>query len=84
MDVYEAIARRRSVGKYKPDAVAEETLARVLDAGRLAPSGHNRQPWRVVVREEGRRRAVAAFTKVGAKHGILGLKKDRIIAKFGM
>jgi len=61
MDIYEAIARRRSVRAYKPDAVAEETLARVLGAGRLAPSGHNRQPWRVVVvREEGRRRALAA------------------------
>jgi hypothetical protein len=29
-------------------------------------------------------KAVAAFTKVGAKHGILGLKKDQIIAKYGM
>jgi len=29
-------------------------------------------------------KAVAAFTKVGAKYGILGLKKDQIIAKYGM
>jgi glycine C-acetyltransferase len=29
-------------------------------------------------------KAVAAFTKVGAKYGILGLKKDAIIAKYGM
>jgi len=29
-------------------------------------------------------KALEAFKKVGAKHGILGLKKDEIIAKFGM
>jgi nitroreductase len=36
-------------------------LTRVLEAGRLAPSGRNRQFWRViVVRDEERRRALAA------------------------
>jgi glycine C-acetyltransferase len=29
-------------------------------------------------------KALEAFKKIGAKHGILGLKKDEIIAKFGM
>jgi len=29
-------------------------------------------------------RALAAFKKIGAKYGILGLKKDEIIAKYGM
>jgi len=61
MDVYEAIATRRSVRRYKAEAVPPEVLARILDAGRRAPSGHNRQPWRfVVVQEEARRRALAA------------------------
>jgi nitroreductase len=60
MDLYEAIAARRSVRRYRPDAVADAVLERVLDAGRQAPSGHNRQPWRfVVVREENRRKALA-------------------------
>lgn len=60
MDVFEAIAGRRSVRKYKPDPVPDGVLARVLEAGRLAPSGHNRQPWRfVVVRDQGRRSALA-------------------------
>ena len=60
MEVFDAIARRRSVRKYLPNPVPDRVLARVLEAGRLAPSGHNRQPWRfVVVRDEGRRRAVA-------------------------
>ena len=29
-------------------------------------------------------KAIAAFTKIGAKYGILGKKKDEIIAKYGM
>lgn len=60
MDIFDAIADRRSVRKYLRDPVPETVLARVLEAGSLAPSGHNRQPWRfVVVREESRRRALA-------------------------
>ncbi|NIT37070.1 MAG: nitroreductase [candidate division Zixibacteria bacterium] len=61
MDVYDAITGRRSVRKYRPDTVPEDALQRILNAGRLAPSGHNRQPWRfVVVRDGSRRRALAA------------------------
>ncbi len=60
MDFFEAIARRRSVRSYRADAVPDDTLARVLEAARLAPSGHNRQPWRfVVVRGQSRRRTLA-------------------------
>ncbi len=29
-------------------------------------------------------RAIAAFTKVGAKYGILGKKKDEIIQQYGL
>jgi nitroreductase len=60
VDLYDAIAGRHSVRKYRPEAVPEAVLERILNAGRLAPSGHNRQPWRfVVVRDGNRRRALA-------------------------
>jgi nitroreductase len=49
MDVFEAIERRHSVRAYLPDPVPEEKLARVLEAGRLAPSAANVQPWHFVV-----------------------------------
>ncbi|NLB65900.1 MAG: nitroreductase [Lentisphaerae bacterium] len=53
--------QRRSVRAYKPEAVPEELLQQVLEAGRLAPSAVNKQPWRfVVVREEMNRRALGA------------------------
>ena len=53
--------RRRSVRAYKPDDVPDDLLQQVLDAGRLAPSACNKQPWRfIVVRGETGRRALGA------------------------
>jgi nitroreductase len=34
---------------FAPDPVSDEVLHRVLDNARFAPSGGNRQPWRVVI-----------------------------------
>lgn len=39
------ILRRRSVRVYRPDAVAQVELDRMLEAGRYAPSAMNQQPW---------------------------------------
>jgi nitroreductase len=52
---------RRSVRAYKAEAVPEDLLQQVLEAGRLAPSACNKQPWRfIVVRDEVNRRALGA------------------------
>ena len=57
----ELAENRRSVRAYKPDAVPEELLQQVLEAGRLAPSACNKQPWRfIVVKSETGRRALGA------------------------
>lgn len=42
----EAIEQRRSIRKFKPDAVPHAILRELLNAARLAPSGSNAQPWR--------------------------------------
>jgi nitroreductase len=50
---FETVAGRRSVRQYKPTPVPDEHLARILDAGRQAPTAGNEQPWRfLVVRDE--------------------------------
>ena len=60
MDVHEAIRTRCSVRDYKNDVIPEESLQRVLEAARLAPSGSNRQDWRfIVVRDEARKKRLA-------------------------
>ena len=42
----EAIEKRRSIRRFKPDPVPKECINELLDAARLAPSGCNAQPWR--------------------------------------
>jgi len=54
MELWEAIRNRRSIRKYKDQPVEEEKLARVLEAGRLAPSAGNRQEWKYVVVQDAR------------------------------
>ncbi len=62
MDVYEAIQTRKSVRGFLDKDVPEETLTRILNAARLAPSASNRQEWRfIVVRDaETRKKLVSA------------------------
>lgn len=59
METLDAIAARRSIRRFRPDPVPDETITRLLEAARLAPSGSNAQPWAfVVVRDPDRRAAL--------------------------
>jgi len=49
MDIDEAIAGRRSVREYTPDAVDEPTIGRLIDAAVHAPNATNAQPWTFTV-----------------------------------
>ena len=49
MDTIEAIHKRRSIRRYKDDAIPKADLETIVDAGRLAATGSNRQPWDFVV-----------------------------------
>lgn len=64
MNVYEAIRQRRSVRAYRARPVAEKTLARLIEAVRLAPSANNRQPWKfILVTDPDTRRRLAAAAR---------------------
>ncbi|MFQ5710219.1 MAG: nitroreductase family protein [Candidatus Geothermarchaeales archaeon] len=59
MDVFKVIEARRSIRRYSPRPIPEEDLRMILEAGRLAPSAGNRQPWRfIIVRDRVRREAL--------------------------
>jgi nitroreductase len=49
MDLRDALATTGAVRDFTDEPVDDATLARVLDLARFAPSGGNRQGWRVVV-----------------------------------
>lgn len=58
------IKGRSSIRNFTEEPVVPEALNRVLEAGRLAPSAKNRQPWRfVVIQNEAVRKRIqnAAF-----------------------
>lgn len=66
MDAMEAIRTRRSCRAFSDRPATREELARIVDAGRLAPSGRNVQPWTmVVVTGEALRREIARLAPNG-------------------
>jgi len=49
VDLIDTLRSTGAVREFRPDPVPDEVLARVLDSARFAPSGGNRQGWRLVV-----------------------------------
>ncbi len=49
LELSEAIRSRKSIRGYKPVPVPKETLARVLEMARYAPSANNTQPWEFII-----------------------------------
>jgi len=45
----EIIYERRSIRRYKRKPVPDEVLRAILEAGRLAPTANNKQPWYFIV-----------------------------------
>ena len=48
MDVFDAVQERRSIRAYENKAVEREKLEKILEAGRLAPSARNIEPWHFI------------------------------------
>lgn len=62
----EVIEKRRSIRKYKSDPIPEETLYKVLEAARIAPSWSNIQCWRyVVIKDESTKKTLAEVLPSG-------------------
>jgi nitroreductase len=71
MDTYLAITSRRDERRYDAQPLPDDVVTRILDAGRLAGSGKNRQPWTFVV-VESRERDEALARCVYAPENVLG------------
>ena len=63
MDIWEAIEKRRSIRRFAGPAT-EEQLRKIILAGTRAPSGGNRQGWRVIIaREQPTKEALARLAE---------------------
>lgn len=49
MELSEAMRTAATTRRFRPEPVPDEVLYRLLDSARFAPSGGNRQGWRVIV-----------------------------------
>lgn len=68
MDLHEAMRTTAAAREFTTDPVADEVLYRILDHARFAPSGGNRQGWRViVVRDPATRQALAELAVPAAR-----------------
>ena len=67
MNVTEALKARVSIRAFKPDPVPESLVREILGIGRLAPSGGNLQPWKVI-----------AVTGV-ARDGVIALARHSLL-----
>src|SRR5205814_9036502 len=60
MELYEVLRTTFAAREFTADPLPDEVLAKILDQARFAPSGGNRQGWRViVVRDGATKRALA-------------------------
>jgi nitroreductase len=73
LDTFLAIASKRDQRDYADREIPEDLVRRILDAGRIAGSAQNRQPWRFVVIEDASLRDQVAET-VYVPGTVLGAK----------
>ena len=71
-DTLKNIYSRRAVRRYKDLSVAREIIDMLLDAGRMAPSAMNRQPWKFYVLTD--QRKIKKISKEIAEHAIKQIK----------
>ena len=68
MDAIRTILSKRDSRSYKEQEISEETLGKILQAGRMSGSSKNTQPWSFVVLREPDRRAELAACGQFAQH----------------
>jgi nitroreductase len=66
MDTFEAIRTLRAVRAFRHEPVPDETVRRIVEAGRLTASAGNRQQWHfIVVRDKDMLRQLGALMSTG-------------------
>ncbi|MGU3497439.1 nitroreductase family protein [Mycobacterium sp. C31M] len=71
MDIYDVMRTTGAVRQFTGDPLPDETLNRILDNARFAPSGGNRQGTRVVaIRDQATKEALADLSATGSRRYI--------------
>ena len=68
MEFKQVLENRRSIRKYTKQAVEKEKVDAIIEAGLLAPSAHNTQPWQFIIVRDSIPEIVRLLKEVGEKH----------------
>jgi nitroreductase len=69
MELNDAIQSRRSIRLFLPDPVERDTITRMVDLARWAPSWGNTQPWEIVISDGEKTKALAEAFVAEAQAG---------------
>ena len=75
-DVLKTIYKRRAVRKYKDQPVSREIIEQILDAGKMAPSAINKQPWKFYILTD--KEDIIEFSKEISKAATKGILKSGV------
>ena len=91
MKCIDQILSRRSIRKFKDKPVSEDVLNNIMEAGRLAPSATNNQPWYFVVARDEKAKEACDFQgfnrfSAGASFVVVGFyrQSEVIIEKLSL
>ena len=76
VDTLDAIVGRKSIRRFRSDAVATECISKILTAASRAPSGVNSQPWFVHVVVGAAKERLSRAVKAAANAGATSLEYD--------
>jgi nitroreductase len=67
----ELVKNRRTIRRFKSDPIPEDTIEKIIEVARWAPSGFNTQPWEIVVlTEEEHRKKIVELTASYWRHAV--------------
>lgn len=72
MDLISALRTTGTVREFTDDAVPDDVIVKILDTARFAPSGGNRQSWRVIVVRDQQKRQQLRDLYLDAWHEYVG------------
>lgn len=76
IDILKVIYERRAIRKYQNRPVDHDLIEQVLDAGRMAPSALNNQPWHFYILTD--RQMIERFSKEIALTALKGVVKSNV------
>jgi nitroreductase len=82
MDFSEAVSRRRTVRRFRPDPVPEEAIRQALDAGLKAPCNAHLKSWQFILLRDRERRERAVIDGLKARDMKDPGEIERFIARF--